>query len=289
MTNNQMDEAFLQREAEREKQRRRENKHTLFIFWKRVVLRLGIIGIGLLLVGCFAYSITCIRCYQQQGYTKTYVFDNSHLYLSRNMEIDGVSYCESDASLAFMSFISKGDFCAEDQEKLVEAYRYLCDYSHFSTVTITVGPGSIWDPREEIVDVIYDANWRETERETQIALCYLCDRYELPEIHTTREFQEILNIYRGTDFSEVTNSSNDEWFSLIADESYYEREDIYGYSDSIMNTWQEYCIAADEADYGSIPFSKISAEDILKIAEAQREGSFDGIDIDFSQYTEYVD
>ena len=70
----QKNEAFLQREAERENRRKRENKHTLFIFWKSMVLRLGIIGIGLLVVGCFAYSIYCIILFMLIKWP--FLFDN---------------------------------------------------------------------------------------------------------------------------------------------------------------------------------------------------------------------
>ena len=261
-------EAFLQREAEREKQRRRENRHAWLKLGKQTIQFLFVAGCAGIVIYFFAYTLICINNFQQNRCTKTLICDNSHLPQMRYNYEWLMYYFESDY------------YSNDDKEKVSDACEYLRDYNEFSSVTITEKPGIFWDPNSEITDMSYEFTLDQDEQNTQFGLCIMSLYWNNPEIYTVAEFNEIVNAYQGTDFSEVTSNPDYKWFCD------YARNDYMSYSNIIENIWSSYCDRNGHKEYENIREQWITTEDLVKIA--QYENGNKDISIDFRKYFVYM-
>ena len=261
-------EAFLQRETEREKQRRRENRHAWLKLGKQTIQFMFVAGCAGIVIYFCAYILVCTYRFQQNRCTKTLICDNSHLTQVR------YDY----ASL--MSIFQSDRFDNDDKEKITDACVYLCDYNEFSSVTITEKPGSFWDPNSEITDMSYEFTLNQDEQITQLGLCIMGRYWGNPEIYTVAEFNEIVDTYQGTDFSEVTSNPDYKWFCD------YARNVYMSYSNYMHNLWSAYCDRNGHKEYDNISLQWITAEDLVKLAQ-YGNGNQD-ISIDFRKYFVYM-
>ena len=264
----QKNDAFLQREAEREKQRRRENRQAWLKLGKQTIHFLFVAGCAGIVIFFCAYTLVCTYRFQQNRCTKTLICDNSHLTQVRNDYESLMCLFESDY------------YSNDDKEKVSDACVYLCDYNEFSSVTITEKPGSFWDPNSEITDMLYEFTLNQDEQNTQLGLCNMCLYWNEPEIYTVAEFNEIVDTYQGTDFSEVTANPDYQWFCD------YARIDSTMYLNWIDRRWSTYCYNSGHEEYEYIWLQWITPEDLVKIAQ-YGNGNLD-VSIDFRKYSVYI-
>ena len=279
-------EAFLLREAEREKQRKSNKKSAR----KNALLAVATIGTSVIAILFLLYTVYCIRSYRQQGGTKTYIFEDS---FSR------WGVCENSYSNDYQNakgwnislFRDAGSFSSQDQKILDVANQFERGFFKISSVTITESPGSFWDPRSEIMSVEYAVHWNKTEADTQYELCCLSYIYDLPEIHTVDEFYNTLHTFQGTDFSEVATNPEYEWFYLYATYDFSYSNESVMYRNYLEEIWKTYCAATSNEEYAEMPISSdtLTAEDIFQLAQAQKSGQSNSIDIDLSQYSHYLE
>ncbi len=264
----QKNEAFLQREAEREKQRRRENRQAWLKLGKQTIHFLFVAGCAGIVICLFVYTLICINSFQQNRCTQTLICDNSHLSQMR------FSYN------VLMGFFESDYYSDDDKEKVSDACVYLHDYDEFSSVTITEKPGSFWNPNLEIADITYEFTLPEDENTTQLILCDTCICWDSTKIYTVAEFNEIVNTYQGTDFSEVTANPEYQWFCDFISAGF----SIH--STCMYELWREYCDSNGQGEYENIALEWITPEDLVKIAQ-YGNGNLD-VSIDFRKYSVYI-
>ena len=267
----QKNEAFLQREAERENRRRSARRYKL-----KTIL---VFALAMAFITCgYIYISRCIYSYQTHSRTRIYVFDNYHNYGNNDPELYKI--------ISLQTYMESGSFGSEDQEKLEEAYAFLSDYTRASAVTIIEEPGSFWDSRTKILDIKYELIWDETDNITQEELYYLSLYLGLTEIHTVDEFNTIIDTYQGTDFSEVTTNPEYKWFCCILAYS----EDFFdSYYNLLTSLWCDYCNHSGNQEYSSVPVQVLTPEDIVELAQSCYPIGDQTPSINLSKYEKYIE
>ncbi len=300
-------EAFLQREAEREKQRRSANRQAWLKLGKQTIRFLfvaGCAGIGICIFVCFiVHMLVCTYRFNENRCTEKIVYDNYDQYCFCGDSLHLRSYPCYTMTICY----DAENYRFDDQNEAEDAYTYLADNDGFLSatitettgsfwdslnctgltalnVTITETTGSFWDPNSEVTDI--SCKFILSPSLIQLRLCYLTamSQYDedhfFSELHTYDEFCEI---------SRNGNATNEAWYGAFVTnegigDSAIPFDSYYG---QLHSRWSSYCISSGHSQLSGITLYLLSPEDIIQLAIAEENDDTSPINIDLSKYAEY--